>query len=167
MELTDTERLILSNQYQLLAKLENDDHYALMAETLRRGYKWLYNEYLEQSLWPNVDDDKAEFVVDILDIYSAMKASYEQLEDKSGIEAREVEFPGFDGNNESDLMGFANFLLKHNRFDDVLKKGGNNSHMPTVEIYRRMLQAWHDMGEPTYPYSKEQIRQLLDARKYR
>jgi len=167
MELTDAERLILSNQYQLLAKLEDDDHYALMAETLRRGYKWLYDEYLEQSLWPNVDDDKAEFVVDVLDIYSAMKSSYGELEDKSGIEAREVEFPGFDGNNEADLMGFANFLLKHGRFDDVLNKGGNNSHMPTVEIYGRMLQAWRDMGEPTYPYSKEQIRQLLDARKYR
>ncbi|WP_334666562.1 YfbU family protein [Streptomyces cyaneofuscatus] len=167
MELTDAERLILSNQYQILAKLDNDEHYALMAETLRRGYKWLYDEYLEQSLWPNVDDDKAEFVVDVLDLYSTLKASYSELEDKSGIEAREVKFPGFDGNNEGDLMGFANFLLKHGRFDDVLNKGGNNSHMPTVEIYRRMLQAWRDMGEPAYPYSKEQIRQLLDARKYR
>jgi len=167
MELTDAERLILSNQYQILAKLDNDEHYALMAETLRRGYKWLYDEYLEQTLWPNVDDDKAEFVVDVLDLYSTMKASYSELEDKSGIQASEVEFPGFDGNNETDLMGFANFLLKHGRFDDVLNKGGNNSHMPTVEIYRRMLQAFQDMGEPTYPYSKEQIRQLLDARKYR
>lgn len=167
MELTDAERLILANQYQILAKLEDDDHYALMGETLRRGYKWLYAEHLESSLWPDVEDDKADFVVDIIDIYSAMKASYEQLEDKSGIEAREVEFPGFDGNNEAELMGFANFLLKHGRFDDVLNKSGNNSHMPTVEIYGRMLQVWREMGEPAYPYSKEQIQQLLDARKYR
>jgi uncharacterized protein YfbU (UPF0304 family) len=167
MELTDAERLILSNQYQLLAKLEDDEHYALMAETLRRGYKWLYDEYLEQTLWPNVDDDKAEFVVDVLDLYSSMKASYGELEDKSGIEASEVDFPGFDGNNETDLMGFANFLLKHGRFDDVLNEGGNNSHMPTVDIYRRMLQAANDMGDPSYPYSKEQLRQLLDARKFK
>lgn len=167
MELTDTERLILSNQYQLLAKLENDDHYALMAETLRRGYKWLYDEYLEQSLWPKVDDDKCEFVVSVLDLYSTMKSSYEALEDKSGIEAHEVEFPGFDGNNETELMGFADYLQKHRRFEDVLQKGRKNSHMPTVEIYSRMLQAKHDLGDTDYPYSKEQIRQLLDARNYR
>ena len=166
MELTDAERLILSNQYQILAKLEDDEHYAMMAETLLRGYKWLYDEYLE-NLWPNLDNDKADFVVDILDIYSAMRHSYRDLEDKSGIEAREVEFPGFDGNNEADLLGFADFLLKHRRFEDTLNKAGNNSHMPTVAIYRRMLQAWRDMGEPAYPYSKEQIRQLLDARKHR
>lgn len=48
-----------------------------------------------------------------------------------------------------------------------MNKSGNNSHMPTIEIYGRMLQAWREMGEPAYSYSKERIQQLLDARKYR
>lgn len=166
MELTDAERLILSNQYQLLAKLEDDDHYALMAETLRDGHKWLYKQYFEH-LQPPMDDDKATFVLDVLDIYRAMKHSYRDLKDKSGIDADDVEFPGFDGNNEAELLNFADALLKHRRFQDTLRKHGNNSHMPTVEIYRRMIQCWKDMGKPNYPYSKEQIQQLLDARKYR
>jgi uncharacterized protein YfbU (UPF0304 family) len=166
MELTDAERLILSNQYQLLAKLEDDDHYALMAETLRNGHKWLYEEYF-QHLQPDLDDDKAEFVVDILDIYSAMRSSYRDLEDQSGVDADDVKFPGFDGNNEAELLVFADALLKHRRFEDTLRKHGNNSHMPTVDGYRRMIQTWEDMGRPTYPYSKEQIQELLEARKYR
>lgn len=166
MELTDTERLILSNQYQILAKLENDDQYAMMADTLRRGYKWLYDDYLEH-LQPNLDNDKAEFVISVLALYSDLKGSYDDLTDKSGIEARDVEFPGFDGNNETDLMGFANFLGKHGRFEDVLNPKGNNAHMPTVDIYRRMLSCRHDMGDVDHPYSKEQIQQLLDARKYK
>lgn len=167
MELTDAERLILSNQYRILAKLEGDDeHYSLMADTFHEGYKWLYDQYLD-NLGPNLDDDKATFVVDILDLYSSMRSSYRDLEDKSGIDADDLKFPGFDGNNEGDLMGFADMLVKHRRFVETLRKHGNNSHMPTVDIYRRMLACWNDMGQPTYPYSKEQILQLLDARRYR
>lgn len=166
MELTDAERLILSNQYQILAKLENDDQHAMVADALRRGYKWLYEGYLEH-LQPNLDNDKAEFVISVLDLYSGLKGSYEILTDKSGIEARQVEFPGFDGNIEPDLMGFANFLGKSGSFNDVLNPKGNNAHMPTVDVYRRMLSCLHDMGDVDYPYSKEQIQQLLEARKYK
>nr|ACN22674.1 hypothetical protein [uncultured bacterium] len=37
LKLTDTERLILANQYEILAALKNDDSYGRIAEELRDG----------------------------------------------------------------------------------------------------------------------------------
>lgn len=166
MELTDAERLILSNQYEILAKLDDNEEYAKMAETLRCGYKWLYEEYFDH-IWPNLDDDKATLVVDTLDIYGFIKHSYRDLTDRTGIDQSDVEFPGFDGNNEANFRGFAQALLEHRRFEDTLGKQAKNSGFPMVDGYVRMVRTWNEMGRPVYPLSKDQIQELLDAKRNR
>ncbi len=163
IKLTDTERLILANQYEILSALRDDEDYARMAETLRDGHEWLYSQYFD-SLSPNLPSDKAEHVLTILGIYSDLRDSYNEISDKSGIEERLVKFPGFDGNNESDLLSFARALRKHDRFTETLGKDANNSHMPTTEMYRRMIERWRALGEPRFPYSKETILEILAAR---
>ncbi|MEY4704973.1 MAG: hypothetical protein RL042_1175 [Nitrospirota bacterium] len=97
LDLTDTERLTLANQYEILAELRKNEHYALMAETLRDGYPWLYEQYFD-SLAENLPDDKAQHVLTILGIYGDMRDSYAQLTDKTGINERDLALPGFDGN---------------------------------------------------------------------
>jgi uncharacterized protein len=163
MKLTDTERLILANQYEILAVLKSDDSYARLAEQLRDGHEWLYQQSFDYFA-PNMSQEKAEFVVTILGIYSEMRDSYEQLTDKSGIELHQVQFPGFDGNNEGDLLSFARALRQNERFIDTLPEHGKNSHMPTREMYGRIIAKWREMGEPHFPLTKEQILGLLDAK---
>ena len=163
IKLTDTERLILANQYEILSELREDDTYARWAETLRDGHEWLYSQYFDH-ISPNLPESKAEHVLAILGIYSDLRDSYNQLNDKSGIEPHQIEFPGFDGNNESELLSFARALRKHDRFTETLGEHNKNSHMPTTDTYRRMIERWRELGEPNYPYDKRTILEILAAR---
>lgn len=165
LKLTDKERLILANQYQIMSMLDkhSSEYYLLMSETLRAGHKWLYDQFFD-SLSENLPDEDAQHVLKILGIYSDLRDSYMKLEDKSGIEERLLNFPGFDGNNESEYLSFANDLLKHRRFETTLGKTTINSHMRTTEIYKRMINCWESLGAPNYPYSKDTILKIIAAR---
>lgn len=161
LNLTDTERLILANQYQILARLEQDDSYETLSENLRDGHAWLYNQTLNMALSEELSDEDANYVVEILDIYDTIKSSYENSTDKSGIPAHAVEFPGFDGNNEGRFLRFSIALRKDNRFEDVVPERGKNSHMTTTPRYRKLIEKYEQMGKPNYPLSKEQILELV------
>jgi len=163
IELTDKERLFLANQYEILAALNDDEHSALMAETLKAGHKWLYDQFFD-SLSENLPDSQAQHVLTILGIFGDMQASFENLTDKSGIEEKALPFSGFDGNNESELLSFAGSLIKHGRFESTLGKSARNSHMPTSDLYGRMIQRWKELGSPNHPYGKETIQEILAAR---
>lgn len=39
LDLTDKDHLILSNQYEILGTLKNEENYLLLAEQLREGHK--------------------------------------------------------------------------------------------------------------------------------
>ena len=163
LQLTDTERLILANQYEILGSLKKDETYTRLAEQLRDGHEWLYQQNFEY-FSPNMSNVDAELVVTILGIYSDIKDSYAQLADKSEIEAHQVEFPGFDGNNEGELLRFSRALRESDRFVETLPQHGKNSHMPTRDIYGRMVAMWEELGKPHFPLSKDQIVAVLAAR---
>jgi uncharacterized protein YfbU (UPF0304 family) len=163
IELTDKERLFLANQYEILAALSDVEHYGLMAEALKAGHKWLYDQFFA-SLSENLPDFKAQHVLTILGIYGDMKASYDHLADKAGIDEKSLTFPGFDGNNEYDLLSFADGLIKHGRFGTTLGKNARNSGMHTTGTYGRMIDRWRELGSPNYPYSKSAIEEILAAR---
>lgn len=165
LQLTDTERLILANQYEILGSLKKDETYTRLAEQLRDGHEWLYQQNFEY-LSSNMSNEDAELVVTILGIYSDIKDSYAQLADKSGIETHQVEFPGFDGNNEGELLRFSRALRESDRFVETLPEHGKNSHMPTRDIYGRMIAKWDELGKPHFPLSKDQIVAVLAARTY-
>ena len=105
-------------------------------------------------------------MVTIVGIYSDLRDSYERLADKSGIEPHQVEFPGFDGNNEAELMSIARFLVeKMSRFSRF--KGRDfNSHSPSAVRQRRMVAAFEpiratlDLGRQL---SASQIIEILEA----
>jgi uncharacterized protein YfbU (UPF0304 family) len=165
-DLTDTERLILANQYEILSKLDpnESDSYAQLSRNLRDGYKWLYDQALAW-LSPVLDKESTTLALTILGIYGDMKSSYEQLDDKSGIDVHWVEWPGFDGNNEPELLGFTGALIAAGRFVNTLGKYAKNSHHPTIDGYSRMIGRWKQLGSPRYPYTKEQIQEILAARR--
>jgi uncharacterized protein YfbU (UPF0304 family) len=162
LKLTAVERLMLANQYEILAQLKKDDSYEDMAKNLRDGHKWIYDQY-GQHLSEDLPDHKAQHVLAILGIFSDMSDSYDELTDKSGIDEHRVRFHGFDGNNESELLHFAAALSKNGNYSKTVGTHAKNSHMPTTDAYRRMIAEWERLGKPNYPYSKATIQSITTA----
>jgi uncharacterized protein len=162
LPLTDVERLILANQYEILSVLHEDEGYGNLAKQLRDGHEWLYGDF--QNLAEVMPRSDAEHVLAVLDLYEALADSFESVTDKSGIEVHDVTFPGFDGNNESDYLSFSGALAASGRYVHILGKDGfKNSHMPTTDIYRRMLEKHAQLGKPRL-MTKEQIAEVVAAR---
>lgn len=161
LKLTDSERLILANQYKILALLEEDSSYQDLSDQLLDGHSWLYSDALDRQLSAPLSEEAQNYVVNVLAIYDTLHFSYRDLKDKSGIDPHKVEFPGFDGNNESKLMHFTNALRKSNRFVELIPEHGKNSHGTTSARYQRLLENHEKMGKPHYPLSKVQILELL------
>lgn len=159
IELTDKERLFLANQYEILGTLKDDDVLLRLSDQLRNGHKWLYDQTFE-SLYPNLEGEQADLVVDILDLYDTIHHSYERLIDKSGISQQDTRFGGFDGNSEYQLIGFVDALKKDDRFVDIIEQGIRNSHSRKAHIYEMMIERWKTLGQP-YELSKEQIIEIL------
>jgi uncharacterized protein YfbU (UPF0304 family) len=86
-------------------------------------------------------------VLDILEMWQMLETSYKRLKpvDKARIEAeakpfgRDVHFRGFDGNNETEHMGVARFLVDDLERFSTFKGRDLNSHIPSLDTYRRML----------------------------
>jgi uncharacterized protein YfbU (UPF0304 family) len=139
-------------------------------QILQNGYhEELYNHEVLVLSEP-LTEDEARFVYNVLELFSKLQLSYEQLspEARQGLDKKAVRFRGFDGNNESALMGFARFLVeKLGRWSNLDRAHDLNSHMPTRAGYSRMLKAapnvdWAlDQG-----YSADQINAILDAWKH-
>lgn len=164
IKLTAVERLILANQYEILSFLKENDSYSRFSEQLREGHEWLYSQTFNDCVSDNLPNKDAEHVFAILGIFSDLQDSYSQLADKSGIEPHQVEFPGFDGNTEADLLSFARALRKADRFIETLGEDTKNSHMPTTGMYQRVISKWRELGQPHYPYDKDTILEILAAR---
>lgn len=164
IKLTPNERLILANQYEILGHLNSDPSAKRLAENLRNGYEFLYRDIIE-SVSPEMDQQSIEFVLDTLSMYQEIKNSWNELGKPSEIKVTEVEFPGFDGNNEGRLYGFARALAEDNRFNEQLGPQGKNSHSVKVSTYRRMLAVRKGQGDD-YPMTMEQIQEVLAARSY-
>ncbi len=143
MKLTRIERWILTNQMEILAHVdpENADHYEKAREVLTSGYTLAYGWYcppLEEEL----SEEACQEVMDILDMFRAIKrATAAGL--PAEVEEWELEFHGFDGNNEAEQVGFARFLIEDGRWQEHADAGdGLNSHGPTLDRYRGMLRRW-------------------------
>ena len=161
-ELTTTERLILANQYEILGILREDESCEKISSNLRDGHKWLYDQIFDY-ISPDLSDRQTKHVLDVLSMYELLKASYIESADKGEIKEDELEFPGFDGNNEAELRQFAKALLQDDRYVHVLGDSVKNSHMPTAEIYERMLSELQELKNDDL-LSATEIRKILNAR---
>ena len=89
-------------------------------------------------------------VADVLEMWRHIEWGYAKLrkEDRTRIKTeaepfgKHVSFAGFDGNEETEHLSIANFLVKKlDRFTE-LKGRDLNSHMPCIDAYRRMLEVF-------------------------
>lgn len=110
-------------------------------------------------------------VLDILEMWEMLETSYKRLQpaDKARIEKEaepfgsDVRFRGFDGNNETEYMAAARFLVNDLERFSTFKGRDLNSHLPSLDTYKRMLSVYmpirnsHDFG----PLNAEQIIKIL------
>lgn len=153
MKLSNSEKLILVMLCEIYEKLgikgEIDPDFVKSAIYSGNtwGLDWQYSGLV------NSDDAQPairEEVVDILDMWSFIEDSYSRLsgDDQARVETeaapfgKNPRFGGFDGNNESDHIGVARFLIEDLGRFSGFKNRELNSHMPSLDGHRRMYGAF-------------------------
>lgn len=170
INLTLKDRLNLYNQYTILQKLsqiQEDEYeardYGLKAEIVLKGY--IYDYYL---LTDGFSDDflpeDAKLVWDTLDMYSAIYFSYKKINNPKLTEAQ-INFDGFDGNNEIKHMNYCKFIINSlGRFAELGENGRKdyNSHSQRCQKYKNMITAWKSMTNP-YDLNEDQISIIINT----
>jgi len=153
VKITDGERLILGMVAEIHThlKVKGELKPDFIMDAIYGGHYWgLAWKY--SGLFHRHEDGAKNVseVVDVLDMWSFIESSYAALsaKDKGRVEkeaapfGKNPRFPGFDGNNETEHMGIANFLIeKLERFSSFAGRD-LNSHWQSLDTYRRMLRVF-------------------------
>lgn len=153
MELTDGEKLILLMMTELYQKLNVEGE--IEPEFIRSA---IFNEQTWGIPWkysgiPFSNQEDPPIVAEVLDIlqlwddieytYTKLSKDEQQLiEQKVEVFGKNPKFPGFDGNNESEYLATAYFLINDLERFERFKGRDLNSHMPLLENYHRMLEVF-------------------------
>jgi uncharacterized protein YfbU (UPF0304 family) len=145
------DRLIVSMLCNITRHLKIDlTNTDLIESALYGGHLWGLKLEMPGLFHRHEDDpQKVDFVIDVLDMYDFIEGGYDALsaEDKALVHKASLwhRFLGFDGNNESELMGIARFMVDDLERFRRFKGRDFNSHVPTVAEYRRMLLAFEPL----------------------
>ena len=162
MELTLKERVVLANQFRILEALYPDEAEAFSnhRKALENGYSHQYSwivQYFDQN---EMSEEECKEVRDILDMHRALKRSYERLQDTEGVSEDDIKFRGFDGNNESRLFGYTDYIINDLGRYEEQRDSSLNSHMPSIARYRMMLTEWNEC-EDKYSLGREDILRMV------
>lgn len=178
--LSDGEKLITLMLTDVIEKLgiQSDTNIDLVRNVIYGGHYWALGWEMPGIFHGHIDKrSRVSFVVDVLDMWDFLEEAFEKLDDAGKARLAElsdpwgkhVRFPGFDGNNETEYMSIARFLVddlsRFSRFKD--KKHDMNSHHPTLETYGKMYRAFEPIRK-TLVFGKamsvEQLAEVLNAR---
>ena len=179
MKITDGEKLILLMLSEIYEKLD------VRGEICSKFIKEVVSS---NNLWalpwkfpgiPFEDQETPEIVkevLDILEMWSFIEYSYSQLndEDKALLETdatpfgKDPKFYGFDGNQETEYMGTASFVVNElDRFEEFTGRSFN-SHCPSLDGHRRMFSVFKKVRENIFldPISEKDLSKILMARRH-
>lgn len=166
MELTHKDRVMLSLLLQVLEKVEPDGaaHLEKYRTAIECGYELHYDDF-EHIYEDTLSGDKCKEVQSILLMFRVLKVSYEALapDEQSTIELRRISFFGFDGNCETKQFAYADYVINTLGQYEEQADTDLNSHMPSLDIYRRML-VEYEQATKKYELSAEEIRRVADAK---
>ena len=169
MKLTKLERRILINQFEILKMLnpEENKFYEEYITILSDGYELFYSQ-IEEWLSDDLPAEECKLVIDVLDIYRAIGRYKERGgKNKEILEHHWLQFRGFDGNEETQYLGFTNFLInKQGKFQEQVKSDEHdtdfNSHHPVLDKYKSMVSRWYELGHH-YELSEDEIKTILNS----
>jgi uncharacterized protein len=177
---SDGEKLITLMLCELLdqLKIKGEFDTSFISSAIHGGHYWALDWEL-QGVFHGHTDKRATVreVVDILDMWSFLEEAYEALDaaEQAAIEAgagplgKHVRFSGFDGNNESEHMGVARFLVeKMGRYQRFGGKRSLNSHSQSVDGYLRMFAVFEPIRAKLVGrrLAADEIVAILNARRY-
>lgn len=169
ISLSKVERLILLNQFKILDIIGDPEMgtYAHWIKALEYGYEYHYDEIL-QRVSDNLPRERCMWVLDVLDMHRMMWYAWEAGGRPEEIEKKDIIFRGFDGNNESELLGYVLYFLEdRSRYEELQQNAprlGYNSHSPMVGVYDRMLEQWH-LSQDKYSLTLEDLKRIVKAKK--
>lgn len=164
MEMTHAQRLILSNQYQMMAMLEPDnaERYRRYQTIIERGYGLQLRELDKE--FGELSEATCRTLIDIMEMHHALHVSWSNHKAPCNIEERRLAFLGFDSATEARYLGYVRFMVnvegRYTHFDSGTH--GFNAQTPMWEKYQRMLAVWHTCPRQ-YHLSENEIAQILNA----
>ncbi len=177
MKLTDAEKLILLMLSEIHERLEieSDLNPKFVRQAINTGNTWGLSWRHSDILSGDVQTPaEVVEVIDTLDMWDSIEASYAQLppaekdriETEAGPFGTDIEFRGFDGNNEFEQMSIARFLVEDLGRFERFNGRELNSHTVSLESYRRMLAVFlplrPSLGQRRKPYlTADEIIEIL------
>lgn len=168
MDISNVQRLILSNQYKIMTFLDPDnaERYRRYQTIIERGFGLQMNE-LERD-FTELSEETCRTIINIMEMYHALQISNTNLRDylkeKADIDERRLNFLGFDAATESRYLSYVRFLVntegRYTHFDSG--SHGFNSQTPMWDKYQRMLAIWQACPRQ-YHLCAVEIVQILNA----
>ncbi len=166
LDLTLKDRLTLNLLFKILEKVDDDDAYGYRVHqtTLQKGYEAQYPSLVARFNRDGVSVEISREVLQILHLHQALRAASAKHGKKSDTLEGEVDFRGFDEQNEPQHYWFALYFLQTlGRFQDLhLENDDCNSRKPMLPRYRAMLGAWKEAADHSL-LSRSDLRRIIDA----
>lgn len=166
MEMTNAQRLILSNQYYLMSQMdpENSAKYQRLQTIVERGYELQMHELNKE--FGCLTEVECREIIDIMEMYHAMQESNKMLEEgeRKEVDQRRLQFLGFDIASEAQIVHYVRFLVDSEGLYPQFDKADHhfNSQMPMLDKYRRMLTTWRNCPRQ-YHLCATELSQILSA----
>ncbi len=182
MKLTNPEKLTLVMLSEIYEKLGisggNNIDPNFIKEAIYSDNTWALDWKYSGIFYDKTDPNPPEVtkVVDILDMWDFIEMSYDELStaEKSELAVKaepfgkNVRFKGFDGNNETEHLGIADFLI--NKLDRFSRFKGRdlNSHAPSLAIHARMYKVFEPIRNDLdgRGLDVDELAAILNAKKY-
>ena len=170
IQLSRTERAQFIYLLKILKNQGDQEYdYDNLIKALQYGFELHYSDVFECLFDEELLADQCREVLDILEMYRGIIYSYTNLkrEGKQGtLTDEDVKFKGFDGNNETKQMSYADYFIKDlERYSEIeeLSHGYYNSHCQMLPRYRAMLEKWEAYKSlpNRYLMNEQQIKELL------
>ncbi len=169
MKLTKKDRVILINQYRILAALNPNEaeRYKELAEILENGFEVFYS-LIDEWISDEMAEEDGNFVLEILDFYTLLEEyKFRNPTDYDITEHNLSTFKGFDGNMETEHMFFVRFIINtQGKFPEqgryAMKTDNFNSYTPMLDAYKRIIQNWNKEGRE-YDPTRETILRILNT----
>jgi uncharacterized protein len=156
VEFSDGEKMIVLMLCDLMKqlKVKGDTDPDFLQSVIFGGHYWGLKWNLTGVFHGHVDKPEVvREVVDFLDMWTFIEIGYRKLskKDKNRIEkeatpfGKHVAFRGFDGNDESEHLNVARFLIDDMGRFSTFKDRDLNSHAPSIAAYRRMYRLFEPM----------------------
>ncbi|MGL4858958.1 MAG: YfbU family protein [Enterobacteriaceae bacterium] len=164
MEMTNAQRLILSNQYKIMALLDpdNSERYSRCQTIIERGFELQLRE-LDRDFGA-LSAESCQMIITIMEMYHALQVSFHNLEDRGDLDKRRLSFHGFDAVTEAGYLSYVRFLVNtEGRYQDLDSGShGFNSQHRMWDKYQRMLAIWQACPRQ-YHLCAVEIEQIINA----